>query len=92
MSMKTKLIMGVVTIATFAISLNLYSSDEKMGVNAPRTQVLRGGNVYCAFNDYVGDCMWTYNGATCIEFPGVCGQGIPVEPDPNAPTLPPGHN
>lgn len=50
MSMKTKLIMGVVTIATFAISLNLYSSDEKMGVNAPRTQVLRGGNVYCAFN------------------------------------------
>lgn len=41
--MKTKFTMIMAVIATFAISLNLHSSNEKVVFGAPAVQMPRGG-------------------------------------------------
>lgn len=90
--MKTKLMMIMTVIAIFAVSLNLHSSNEEVVFGVPSTQMMRGGSVYCAFNTYVNDCIWTINGIVCIDWPSECGNGVevgPQEPDPNQPTTPP---
>ena len=63
--MKTRFTMIVAVIATFAISLNLHSSNEEVVFGALR----------CAYNQDVNDCIWTYNGTVCIDLPGECGTG-----------------
>ena len=47
--MKTKFTMMMAVIATFAISLNLHSSNEEVVFGAPAVQMPRGGPKYCAF-------------------------------------------
>ena len=47
--MKTKFTMMMAVIATFAISLNLHSSNEEVVFGAPAVQMPRGGEKYCAF-------------------------------------------
>ena len=47
--MKTKFTMIMAVIATFAISLNLHSSNEEVVFGAPAVQMPRGGPKYCAF-------------------------------------------
>lgn len=49
--MKTKFTMMMAVIATFAISLNLHSSNEEVVFGAPAVQMPRGGEKYCAFKD-----------------------------------------
>ena len=73
--MKTKFTMIMAVIATFAISLNLHSSNEEVVFGAPAVQMPRGGGLYCAYNQGVNDCIWTYNGTVCIDLPGECGTG-----------------
>lgn len=46
--MKTKFTMMMAVIATFAISLNLHSSNEEVVFGAPAVQMPRGGEKYCA--------------------------------------------
>lgn len=47
--MKTKFTMIMTVIATFAISLNLHSSNEEVVFGVPAVQMPRGGPKYCAF-------------------------------------------
>jgi len=54
--MKTKFTMMMAVIATFAISLNLHSSNEEVVFGAPAVQMPRGGEKYCAFKDDWPDC------------------------------------
>ena len=68
--MKTRFTMIVAVIATFAISLNLHSSNEEVVFGAPAMQMPRGGALRCAYNQDVNDCIWTYNGTVCIDLPG----------------------
>ena len=62
--MKTKFTMIMAVIATFAISLNLHSSNEEVVFGAPAVQMPRGGPKYCAFE------------AECED--GKCGTGVEV--------------
>ena len=52
--MKTKFTMIMAVIATFAISLNLHSSNEEVVFGAPAVQMPRGGPKYCAFEGLNG--------------------------------------
>ena len=62
--MKTKFTMIMAVIATFAISLNLHSSNEEVVFGAPAVQMPRGGEKYCAFKDDWPDCKMAIEG-TC---------------------------
>ena len=62
--MKTKFTMMMAVIATFAISLNLHSSNEEVVFGAPAVQMPRGGEKYCAFKDDWPD--------------GKCGNGVEI--------------
>lgn len=46
---ENKFTMIMAVIATFAISLNLHSSNEEVVFGAPAVQMPRGGPKYCAF-------------------------------------------
>ena len=63
--MKTKFTMMMAVIATFAISLNLHSSNEEVVFGAPAVQMPRGGEKYCAFK-------------VCISEDGKCGNGVEI--------------
>lgn len=76
--MTTRLTMIMAVIATFAISLNLHSSNEEVVFGAPAVHMPRGGNVYCVYNPNVNDYIWTYNESVCIDTPGECGTGDEV--------------
>ena len=54
--MKTKFTMIMAVIATFAISLNLHSSNEEVVFGAPAVQMPRGGPKYCAFEAEWENC------------------------------------
>lgn len=47
--MKTKFTMIMAVIATFAISLNLHSSNEEVVFGAPAVQMPRGGSKVLCF-------------------------------------------
>lgn len=66
MPMKTKFTMMMAVIATFAISLNLHSSNEEVVFGAPAVQMPRGGEKYCAFKDDWPDCKWPSK-AQCVS-------------------------
>ena len=70
--MKTKFTMMAV-IATFAISLNLHSSNEEVVFGAPAVQMPRGGEKYCAFKDDWPDCKMAIEGTVCK-----CGNGVEI--------------
>ena len=64
--MKTKFTMMMAVIATFAISLNLHSSNEEVVFGAPAVQMPRGGEKYCAFKDDWPDCKMAIE-AQCVS-------------------------
>ena len=74
--MKTRFTMIVAVIATFAISLNLHSSNEEVVFGAPAMQMPRGGALRCAYNQDVNDCIWTSTMEPFVLYlPGECGTG-----------------
>ena len=76
--MKTKFTMMMAVIATFAISLNLHSSNEEVVFGAPAVQMPRGGEKYCAFKDDWPDCKMAIEGTVCISEDGKCGNGVEI--------------
>ena len=64
--MKTKFTMIMAVIATFAISLNLHSSNEEVVFGAPAVQMPRGGPKYCAFEAEWENCKWLLQ-ALCVS-------------------------
>ena len=73
--MKTKFTMMMAVIATFAISLNLHSSNEEVVFGAPAVQMPRGGEKYCAFEAEWENCKMAATGTVCISEDGKCGTG-----------------
>ena len=70
--MKTKFTMIMAVIATFAISLNLHSSNEEVVFGAPAVQMPRGGP-YCAFEAEWEIAKWLLQ-AQCVSVKsGKCG-------------------
>ena len=65
--MKTKFTMMMAVIATFAISLNLHSSNEEVVFGAPAVQMPRGGEKYCAFEAEWENCKMAATGTVCIS-------------------------
>ena len=65
-------------IATFAISLNLHSSNEEVVFGAPAVQMPRGGPKYCAFEAEWENCKMAATGTVCISEDGKCGTGVEV--------------
>lgn len=78
--MKTKFTMIMAVIATFAISLNLHSSNEEVVFGAPAVQMPRGGPKYCAFEAEWENCKMAATGTVCISEDGKCGTGVEVPP------------
>ena len=76
--MKTKFTMIMAVIATFAISLNLHSSNEEVVFGAPAVQMPRGGPKYCAFEAEWENCKMAATGTVCISEDGKCGTGVEV--------------
>lgn len=76
--MKTKFTMIMAVIATFAISLNLHSSNEEVVFGAPAVQMPRGGPKYCAFETEWENCKMAATGTVCISEDGKCGTGVEV--------------
>ena len=76
--MKTKVTMMMAVIATFAISLNLHSSNEEVVFGAPAVQMPRGGEKYCAFEAEWENCKMAATGTVCISEDGKCGTGVEV--------------
>ena len=76
--MKTKFTMIMTVIATFAISLNLHSSNEEVVFGVPAVQMPRGGEKYCAFKDDWPDCKMAIEGTVCISEDGKCGNGVEI--------------
>ena len=74
--MKTKFTMMMAVIATFAISLNLHSSNEEVVFGAPAVQMPRGGEKYCAFKDEWTDCNMVIEGTVSIREDGKGGNGV----------------
>ena len=64
--MKTKFTMMMAVIATFAISLNLHSSNEEVVFGAPAVQMPRGGEKYCAFEAEWENCKMALQ-AQCVS-------------------------
>lgn len=64
--MKTKFTMIMAVIATFAISLNLHSSNEEVVFGAPAVQMPRGGPKYCAFEAEWEIAKWLLQ-ALCVS-------------------------
>ena len=76
--MKTKFTMIMAVIATFAISLNLHSSNEEVVFGAPAVQMPRGGEKYCAFKDDWPDCKMAIE-AQCVSVKTVNdGNGVEI--------------
>ena len=80
--MKTKFTMIMAVIATFAISLNLHSSNEEVVFGAPAVQMPRGGPKYCAFEAEWENCKMA---ATGVEV-GAPGEGSGEGGNHGAPT------
>ena len=76
--MKTKFTMIMAVIATFAISLNLHSSNEEVVFGAPAVQMPRGGPKDCAFEAEWENCKMAATGTVCISEDGKCGTGVEV--------------
>ena len=70
--------MIMAVIATFAISLNLHSSNEEVVFGAPAVQMPRGGPKYCAFDKESQNCDMLNSGTVCISEDGKCGTGVEV--------------
>lgn len=58
--------MMMAVIATFAISLNLHSSNEEVVFGAPAVQMPRGGEKYCAFKEIGQTVKWPSK-AQCVS-------------------------
>ena len=70
--------MIMAVIATFAISLNLHSSNEEVVFGVPAVQMPRGGPKYCAFETEWENCKMAATGTVCISEDGKCGTGVEV--------------
>ena len=75
---ENKFTMIMAVIATFAISLNLHSSNEEVVFGAPAVQMPRGGPKYCAFEAEWENCKMAATGTVCISEDGKCGTGVEV--------------
>ena len=64
--MKTKFTMIMAVIATFAISLNLHSSNEEVVFGAPDRANATRGPKYCAFEAEWENCKWLLQ-AQCVS-------------------------
>ena len=89
--MKTKFTMIMAVIATFAISLNLHSSNEEVVFGAPAVQMPRGGSkvlVKASEKRAGNECNAVKSiklqngkmltGTVCISEDGKCGTGVEV--------------
>lgn len=79
--MKTKSMMIMAVVATFAISLNLHSSNEDVVFGVPSAQMLQNDAEYCAFKEDWEDCKMSTMGTVCISKEGECGTGVEVDGD-----------
>ena len=76
--MKTKFTMIMAVIATFAISLNLHSSNEEVVFeHLPMQNATRGSKVLC-FEAEWENCKMAATGTVCISEDGKCGTGVEV--------------
>ena len=71
--MKTKFTMIMTVIATFAISLNLHSSNEEVVFGVPAVQMPRGGTKSTVLSKTEWEnCKMAATGTVCISEDGKC--------------------